>query len=109
MYFLNEHQATYASGGQDTIVPARRSYQFNGAANQALSRRLRARARVDYFSDITVQQTYNSNLYEASRRARTIAMGLTGAWGTYTVTGAYERAETFFGTSSSSSTAPPRA
>jgi lipopolysaccharide assembly outer membrane protein LptD (OstA) len=97
-YLLDEHEFQNADG---SVQPARRSYEVRGSANQGLGRHLRARGRVDYFSDITVQQTYNTNIYEASRRSRTIATALTGTWGIYNATGAYERSETFFGTDSS--------
>jgi LPS-assembly protein len=100
-YLLDEHETTVQSGDGTFVQPARRSYEIRGAANQGLGRRLRARGRVDYFSDITVQQTYNTNIFEASRRSRSIATALTGVWGIYNVTGAYERSETFYGTTSS--------
>jgi len=102
-YLLNEHEATYQnSDGTTTAVAGRRSYEIHGNANQAIAGGLRARGRVDYFSNITVQQTYHTNIAEASNRSRTISAALTKAWGTYNVTGAYERSETFFGTTSSS-------
>jgi LPS-assembly protein len=102
MYLLNEHEATYDTAGITTTVPARRSYEIRGAVNQGVARGLRARGRVDHFSDVTVQQTYNTSLYDASRRSRTVAGGLTGNWGSYSVSGAYDVSETFFGTTSSS-------
>ena len=102
-YLLDEDETTTQNAdGTTSLQPARRSYEVRGAANQGLGRHLRARGRVDYFSDITVQQTYNTNIYEASRRSRSIATALTGVWGIYNVTGAYERSETFYGTTSSS-------
>jgi len=102
LYLLDEHAATYQDvAGTTTATPARRSYEIQGAATHDLGAGLRARGRVDYFSDITVQQTYHTNIYEASRRSRAFAGSLTGNWGVYAVTGAYERSETFFGTTSS--------
>ena len=103
VYLLNEHDATYGGAGATaTTVAARRSYEIHGSANQAVAAGLRARGRVDYFSNITVQQTYHTNILEASNRSRTIAGALTKTWPTYTLTGAYDRSETFFGTRSSS-------
>jgi LPS-assembly protein len=102
-YLLNEHEATYQnSDGTTTSSAGRRSYEIHSNANQAIARGLRARGRVDYFSNITVQQTYHTNIADASARSRTISAALTKAWGTYNVTGAYERSETFYGTTSSS-------
>jgi lipopolysaccharide assembly outer membrane protein LptD (OstA) len=101
-YILDERATTVQNSVGTTVAqPARRSYEVRGSANQGLGRHLRARGRVDYFSDITVQQTYNTNIYEASRRSRTIATALTGVWGIYNITGAFERSETFYGTDSS--------
>lgn len=105
-YFLNEHEATYPGfdGASPVTFPARRSYEIRGAANQALGHGLRARGRADYFSDITVQQTYFSNIYDASRRQRVYNGSLSGTWGPYSVNGIYERSEYFFGTTSSTVT-----
>lgn len=105
-YFLNEHEATYPGfdGASPVTVPARRSYEIRGTANQALGHGLRARGRADYFSDITVQQTYFSNIYDASRRQRIYNGSLSGTWGPYSVNGIFERSEYFFGTTSSTVT-----
>lgn len=101
-YLLNEHAATYQNaGGTTTITPGRQSYQIQGAANQYLGAGLRARGRVDYFSNITVQQTYNTDISRAAQRSRTMTGALTGNWRMYSLLGAYERSETFFGTTSS--------
>ena len=102
VYLLNEHEATYDNaGGTTSTVPGRRSYEIHGSANQAVAAGLRARGRIDYFSNITVQQTYHTNIADASNRSRTITGALTKTWPSYTLTGAYDRSETFFGTTSS--------
>lgn len=101
-YHLREHESTFASADGTTTIPARRSYEIRGNATQALARRVHARARADYFSDITVQQTYNSNIYEASRRQRLYMASVSGNWGPYSLNGLFDRSEYFFGTSSSS-------
>ena len=102
IYLLNEHEATYTNaGGTTTTMPGRQSYQIQGGANQYVGAGLRARGRVDYFSNITVQQTYNTDIYRASQRSRLVTGALTGTWRTYSLTGAYDRSETFFGTTSS--------
>ena len=66
-----------------------------GDASQALPAGIRARARVDYFSDLTTQQLYNTNIYEASQRQRTIDGSVTGAWGGVSATGNFQRSELF--------------
>ena len=64
-YNLSEHEAEYDNGaGGLTTTPARESYQVNGALSQRISKSFRARGRVDYFSDISVQQTYSQNIYD---------------------------------------------
>jgi LPS-assembly protein len=94
VYWLKEHEATY----EDTVTPARKSYQIRGAASQPLGLGLRFRGNVDYFSDVTVQQTYNMNIYDASRRSRGFGANVSGAWGLYSLNGSLVRNETFFGT-----------
>jgi LPS-assembly protein len=91
--FLDEHEATIGS----TVQPARRSYQLQGNMTQALPGRLRARANVDYFSDITVQQLYHQDVTRATNRRRIIGGNITGNWGAHTLSGTYDRNETFIG------------
>lgn len=101
-YLLREGGAEYVdSAGETTATPERRSYEVRGTLNQQLGRNLRARARADYFSDLTVQQTYNQNIYEASRRQRVYSGSLTGNWRGYSVVGSFDRNEYFYGTESS--------
>ena len=35
--------------------------------NHTLARNIRARARLDYFSDLVTQQLYHQNIYQATR------------------------------------------
>lgn len=106
MYFLNEHEAIFpsSSGGAPTVTPGRRSYTISGNMGQVIAPGVRARARVDYFSDVTVQQTYNQNLYDSSNRQRRISGNVTATRGTYTLSGTYDRSETFYGARGSSLT-----
>ena len=94
-YWLNEHEASFTSGGVTTTTPARRSYEIRGGASQPLPAGLRARTRVDYFSDLTTQQLYNTNIYEASLRQRTIEGSVTGSWSGVSVTSNFRRSELF--------------
>ena len=101
-YNLREHEATYDQGGEAVTTPERRSYEIRGSLSQRLGARMRARARADYFSDISVQQTYHQNVYEASRRQRVFSGSLSGAWRDLNYTGTFDRSEYFYGTTSSS-------
>ncbi len=84
-YFLDEKDVTYTdSSGNEQTQPARRSYELRGTAVQRLPANLRARGDVDYFSDVTVQQTYQTNLYEASLRQRSYGGNIAGSWGATT-------------------------
>jgi LPS-assembly protein len=98
-YWLNEHEYTLPNG---SLLPGKRSYQIQGGATQVLPAGLRARANVDYFSDVTVQQLYHQNIYDASNRRRTFGGNVTGAFGPYTLNGTFQRNETFYGSTGSS-------
>jgi LPS-assembly protein len=101
-YFLQEQAAEYTdSDGTVTPTPARRSHEIQGVLNQRIGSNLRARARADYFSDITVQQTYHQGLYESTRRQRVFSGSLTGAWSQYSLTGTFDRSEYFRSATSS--------
>ena len=107
-YFLDEPPFALSSD-EDDVLPARQSFQLNGSLTQALGSHIRARGSVDYFSDVTVQQTFHANILEASRRERRFAGNLQGNWGTYTLSGTVDWNETFFGeTESALNGAAPR-
>ena len=90
-----EREIAY-QGGVDT-EPARKSYQITGQMSQELGEAWTLRSQIDYFSDITVQQTYNYNVFDASNSSRTVSGNLTGQLGDYAISGTYDFAETFFG------------
>lgn len=95
-YWLTENESSLTSvSGDNTLTPARRSYEIRAEAAQQLPAGIRARTRVDYFSDLTTQQLYNTNIYEASRRQRTIEGSVTGAWSGVSVTSNFRRTELF--------------
>ena len=96
-YALKEH----ASDTGDPSAPERTSYQVSGNVTQALPAGLRGRARVDYFSDITAQQLYNNNLYQQTFSTRSIGGGISGAWSGLSVSGTYQRNESFYNTNDS--------
>jgi len=101
-YMLDDHEATYTQdNGVATSVPASRSYEVRGGANQQLPYGLRARANVDYFSNLVAAQTFNTNIYDASRRQRTYGGNIVGAWGSYTLNTTIDWNEFFYGVNSS--------
>jgi LPS-assembly protein len=91
-YWLNE-QASVINGVQQ---PARQSSQITGNLSHGLPLRLTARARVDYFSNLTVQQLYNNSFYSASQSTRTVSAGVAGAWRALSVNANFQRAENFY-------------
>jgi LPS-assembly protein len=100
-YMLDQGESVYASNGTSSTLPASRSYDIRGGVNQLLPGNLRARGRVDYFSSIQTMQTFNTNVYDASRSQRSYGGNVVGAWRTYSLNGTYDRSEYFSGTLSS--------
>lgn len=98
-YQLNEHEMTIVDrfGTGERTLPGRRSYELRGSARHPISDALRARGQIDFFSDVTVKQAYQTNIYDASNSSRTIGGNVTGSWGAYTLSGTGDVAETFFG------------
>ncbi len=98
VYVLREHEATIERGGVTTTLPARRSFEIRAGATHQLPARLRAQANVDYFSDVTVLQTYYTNIYDMSRRSRSYTGVLSGTWGRSTLSGAWTVSQFFYTT-----------
>ena len=96
-YFLNETETTISRNGSDRILPARRSYEIRGDVRQQLTPNITARGNIDFFSDVTVQQTYYNNILKASNRDRSLSGNVAGSWGTYQLSGTFDATETFFG------------
>ena len=102
-YLLDEHETAILDPfGNETTIPGRRSYELRGNAQHRISDALTARGQIDYFSDVTVQQTYHNNIYDASNSSRTFGGNLTGSRGAYTLSGTADLRETFFGDTQSS-------
>ncbi|MGE5246677.1 MAG: LPS-assembly protein LptD [Betaproteobacteria bacterium] len=102
-YWLDEHEATYLQpNGTEQSLPASRSFEIRGNANQELPFGLRARGQVSYFSDLTTMQTFNTNIYDATRNRRTFGGNVVGAWGTYTLNGTFDHTEYFYSSTNSS-------
>ncbi len=94
-YRVNQRETTFGQGSSATKLPAKNSYQFTGSGNQGLGSTLRLRERIDYASDITSQQLYQQNVYQASNASRQIEVGLTGDWTGFSLGALFQRTETF--------------
>jgi LPS-assembly protein len=90
-YWLNE-RASVVNG---VSSPERRSAEYKGGLSQGLPFGLTGRVRVEYFTDVTVQQLYNNNFYDASRSTRTVGGGFSGAWKGLALNSNYQRTEYF--------------
>jgi LPS-assembly protein len=96
-YFLDEKEALINGFTRN----ARRSKSITGNLSQSLPGGLSARARVDYFTNVTVQQTYNYDFFNATNSARSYGGGLSGAWRQLSANASYQRVETFYNETSS--------
>ena len=56
---------------------------------------------VNYFSSIVSSQTFNTNIYDASRNQRTFGGNVVGAWANYSLNGTFDRSEYFYDANSS--------
>ena len=96
-YLDDQHPATYTlTDGTQTTTPATRSYEIRGGANQVLPGNIRARANVNYFSSIVTSQTFNTNIYDASRNQRSFGGNLVGAWNNYSMNATIDHTEYFY-------------
>jgi lipopolysaccharide assembly outer membrane protein LptD (OstA) len=90
-YWLDEKEAVI--NGQQRN--ARQSKTIRGGLSQNLPFGLSARGRVDYFTNVTVQQTYNHDFYNQSNSNRSYQGGISGSWRNLTANGQYMRNENF--------------
>jgi len=91
-YWLDEKEAVLNGLTRNP----RRSKTIQGGLSQNLPFGLSARARVDYFTNVTVQQTYNHDFYQASLSNRTIDGGISGSWRSLSVNALFNRTESFY-------------
>jgi hypothetical protein len=95
-YRLAEKAATLETGGSVIETPERESFEITGTLAQSLPAGLRARAYVNYFSNLTVHQTYNYDFSRAVDGSRQWGGTLTGSWGGVTMNANYARREYFY-------------
>jgi LPS-assembly protein len=94
-YRFNQDETTFVNGDQTQTLQKANSYEVTGNLNHALTRNIRARAHLDYFTDLVTQQLYNQNLYAATRNRRLIEGGLTAGFGPLMTSVLYQRSELF--------------
>jgi LPS-assembly protein len=92
-YRMNQREAEFTQGGRTSTLPESRSFELTGGLSHALTDRIRARVRLDYFSDVVSQQLYHQDIYQASRNTRVIETGLTAGLGPTSTSVVYRRSE----------------
>ena len=100
-YRFNREQTLFTEGSQTQTLEAANSYEITGNVNHALTRNIRARARLDYFTDLVTQQLYHQDLYNATRNRRLIEASLTAGFGPLMTSTLFQRSELFTSETSS--------
>ena len=100
-YRFAREQTLFTEGSQTQTLEAANSYEITGNVNHALTRNIRARARLDYFTDLVTSQLYHQNLYNATRNRRLIEAGLTAGFGPLMTSALFQRSELFSSETSS--------
>ena len=95
-YTLREHSADYVQAdGTPTTNPGGTSYQVQGAATQMFPANIMARGRVDYFSSLVTQQSFNTNYVNAFSQTRSFGGNAVGAWSGYSMNATLEHTDSF--------------
>jgi hypothetical protein len=97
VYRLNQKSATI-NGGQ---IPESRSVLMNGSVNQALPLKLTGRARIDYSSNLQLNQLYSRDIYSATQGISTVTGNVSGSWQFINASLSGTRTQNFFSTSAS--------
>jgi hypothetical protein len=79
-------------------VPESRSVLVNGSINQDLPLRLKGRARIDYSSNLTLNQLYSRDIYAATQSQSTWTGNVSGAWRFVSASATAQRSQQFFST-----------
>jgi len=77
-------------------VPESKSTLVNGSINQNLPFRLVGRARIDYSSQLTLNQFYSRDLYNATQGTSSATGNVSGSWGFVNTSLTASRTENFF-------------
>lgn len=94
-YRLEERGATYQTDNGLVSSQAATSFNLNGSATQIFPGRVYARARVNYFSSIVTNQTFNVDINTASSNTRDYGGNVVGSFGSFSLNGTFDRREYF--------------
>jgi LPS-assembly protein len=101
MYRFSQDNATYTEDGTVTTVPESTSYKVMASMTQTLTPNIRARARIDYFTNIVTQQLYQQNVAYSTQPYRVIEGGISAGIGRVSTSVQYLRNELFSSSTSS--------
>lgn len=76
---------------------AHSSFDMKAHAIARLPAKMSAKVNVDYFTDVTIQQAYQQDLYNATRQTRSYGGNLSGAWGRDSISATFQRDDMFSG------------
>jgi LPS-assembly protein len=96
--YMLDRKEQLSTDGVSVVQPAGRSFDVRGHVNQAMPRGFRLVGRVNYFSDITTQQTFQQDLFDLSQRQRDVSLTLLGQVGRYRISVAAQQRDVFYGT-----------
>jgi lipopolysaccharide assembly outer membrane protein LptD (OstA) len=87
-----------------TPIPESRSVLVNGGLSQDLPFNLKGRARIDYPSNLTLNQLYSRDIYAATQSLSTWTGSVSGAWQFLAASATAQRSQQFFSTTYSRTT-----
>jgi lipopolysaccharide assembly outer membrane protein LptD (OstA) len=82
-------------------VPESRSVLVNGSITQDLPLRLKGRARIDYSSNLTLNQLYSQDIFNATQSLSTWTGNVSGSWRFVNASATAQRTQQFFNQSDS--------
>jgi hypothetical protein len=106
--YMIKQGTQFAEDGETVVSPEQRSYELRGDLVQNLPLGVRLQGRANYFTDITSQQLYQSDLYDFTQRSSFVEMNATGGWGRIRATAKAERNDVYYGTQARSYRTLPR-
>jgi lipopolysaccharide assembly outer membrane protein LptD (OstA) len=77
-------------------VPESRSVLVNGSITQDLPLNLKARARIDYSSNLTLNQLYSQDIFNATQSLSTWTGNVSGSWRFVNASATAQRTQQFF-------------
>jgi hypothetical protein len=105
-HMINEKSLLAADGTE--AAPARKSYRFQGNLNQTLPGRIRVQGRANFFTDVTTQQLYQSDINAFTQRTSSFGLNASGNWGRVSASAQAERTDVYNGLKAASQRTLPR-